>query len=152
LLADGIHVVTAAHCVADISTDGVHTTLTPRTGLSAGIHTATTDVNIPVSRVHINPLTAYVFPNDAANFNILFYDLAILDLSPPAPADAEGYDIDYSDEAIANRAPVTLAGWGYGGFPGGNVVGGRRRAATNTVSGVITRITDTHTGQSKNMP
>jgi hypothetical protein len=143
LLADGLHVITAAHCAASIGTNGVDTFLTPFNNMHAGIFTNTTSVSIPVTAVHLNPLTALWFPSDFANTNLLMYDLAILDLATVAPADATRYNLDLTGDAIVNNSAVTLAGWGLGGYPGGTVGNaGDRRSATNTVAGVFTQATD----------
>ena len=79
------------------------------------------------------------FPTDLANSGLM-YDLAILDLAAPAPADATRYNLDLSGFAIAHNSPVVMAGWGLGGFPGGDIggTGGTRRGGTNTVAGIIT--------------
>jgi Trypsin len=145
LLADGMHVITAAHCAATISVgSGGQTVLTSNgidhlfffTGTNPG------GISDAVTGVHFNPLSTMWFSPDP-NFGLM-YDLAILDLAAPAPADATRYNLDLSGFAIANNSAVTMAGWGLGGFPGGSVAGtgGTRRAGTNTVFGVFTTADD----------
>jgi hypothetical protein len=143
LLADGIHVLTAAHCAASYSSpDNVNTVFTDFVGLTVGIFTQTTSVSIPVAAIHRNPLASLIFPSDPAS-GLLLYDLAVLDLATPAPADANGYTLDTSGNAITTNGAVTLAGWGLGGYPGTTAQGpGSLRAATNSVAGVFTSITD----------
>ncbi len=144
LLADGIHVLTAAHCAASIAVNGTQTVLTPDiTGLGFFTPLFPNGIADAVIGVHINPLAALWFPTDLAN-SALMYDLAILDLAAPAPADATRYNLDLSGFAIAHNSPVTMAGWGLGGFPSGSVAGtgGTRRAGTNTVAGVFDTAVD----------
>jgi hypothetical protein len=143
LLADGVHVLTAAHCVSTYSSpDNINTIFNLVSNLSVGVFTPGSSVSIPVSGIHLNPLAALMFPSDSTT-QLLIYDLAVLDLSTPAPADAGGYLIDASGNAIVNHGTVTLAGWGLGGYPGGTVGGaGTRRAATNVVAGVFAAATD----------
>jgi secreted trypsin-like serine protease len=143
LLADGIHVLTAAHCTASYSSpDNINTVFTDFVGLTVGIFTQSTSVSIPVAAIHRNPLASLIFPSDSTS-GLLLYDLAILDLATPAPADANGYTFDTSGTAIATNGAVTLAGWGLGGYPGTTAQSpGSLRAATNTVAGVFTSIID----------
>lgn len=145
LLADGIHVITAAHCAATISVgSGGQTVLTSNgiNQLSFFTHAFPSGISDAVTGVHFNPLTTMWFSADP-NYGLL-YDLAILDLAAPAPADATRYNLDLSGYAIANNSAVTMAGWGLGGYPGGSVggTGGTRRAGTNTVSGVFSSNND----------
>jgi Trypsin len=145
LLADGMHVLTAAHCVANISVVGGQTVLTSDGISSLKFFTSSTPTGVTdgVTGVHFNPLTQYMFPSDAAH-SLLMYDVALLDLAAPAPADATRYNLDLSGFAIANNSPVTLGGWGLGGYPGGSVLGtgGTRRGGTNNVAGVFTTADD----------
>jgi hypothetical protein len=147
LMADGVHVITAAHCAASVSVNGLNqTVLTPTiSGLSFFTTTNPGGIFDAVTGVHFNPLTALWFPTDPAN-SLLMYDVAILDLAAPAPADATRYNLDLSGFAIANNSPVVLAGWGLGGFPGGTIngTGGDRRGGTNTVAGVFTSADDSN--------
>jgi secreted trypsin-like serine protease len=143
LLADGVHVVTAAHCAASYSSpDNVNTVFTDFVGLTVGIFTQSTSVSIPVAGIHLNPLASLIFPSDPTA-QLLLYDLAVLDLATPAPADGNGYTLDTTGTAITTNGPVTLAGWGLGGYPGTTAQSaGSLRSATNTVAGVFTSITD----------
>jgi secreted trypsin-like serine protease len=143
LLADGVHVLTAAHCAASYnSPDNINTVFTDFVGLTVGIFTSSTSVSIPVAGIHLNPLASLIFPTDPTS-QLLMYDLAVLDLATPAPLDANGYALDTSGFAITNNSPVTLAGWGLGGYPGTTAQSsGSLRAATNTVAGTFTSITD----------
>jgi hypothetical protein len=136
LLADGIHVITAAHCAATVSVgSGGQTVLTPN-GIdhlfffTGAFPSGSFDA---VTGVHLNPLTTAWFSADP-NYGLM-YDIAILDLAVPAPDDATRYSLDLSGNAITNHSAVTMAGFGLGGYPGGDVggTGGTRRAGTNTV-------------------
>ena len=139
LLADGMHVLTAAHCAATVSVNGLfQTVLTPSiTGLSFFTPSDPNGLPDAVTGVQFNPLTSVWYPTDPNSG--LTYDLAILDLANLAPADATRYNLDLSGYAIANNSPVVMAGWGLGGYPGGSVAGtgGSRRGGTNTVAGVF---------------
>ena len=155
LLADGIHVLTAAHCVANITVNAqFQTILTPITpSLSFFTPSDPSGIADAVTGVQFNPLTSVWFPTDLANLG-LTYDLAILDLSAPAPADATRYNLDLTGNAIATNGQVVMAGWGLGGYPstatsctadpnaciGGS--GGTRRGGTNTVAGIFTSAQD----------
>ena len=141
LLADGMHVITAAHCVANASVGSGGQTVLTRNGISqlSFITGAYPNGFVDgVTGVQFNPNTQLWFPNDPTN-PFLMYDVAILDLARAAPADATRYNLDTSGYAIANNSPVTMAGWGVGGYPGGSVNGtsGTRRGGTNTVGGVL---------------
>ena len=145
LMADGIHVLTAAHCVAGVSVNSMlETVLTPVTPSLAFFTPSDPNGFVDaVTGIQFNPLTSLWFPTDPANSG-LTYDLAMLDLATPAPADATRYNLDLSGDAITNKSPVTMAGWGLGGYPGGSVAGtgGTRRGGTNVVAGVFTSVGD----------
>lgn len=145
LLEDGMHVLTAAHCAASISVDSLgQTVLTPNIpSLSFFTPTDPGGIADTVTGVQFNPLTKLWFPTDLANSGLM-YDLAILDLAAPAPADATRYTLDLSGFAVAHNSAVVMAGWGLGGYPGGSVdgTGGTRRGGTNTVAGVFTTASD----------
>jgi len=140
LLADGVHVLTAAHCVANVSVVGGQTVLTPNGISSLFFFTPTFPGGIAdaVTGVQFNPLTTLWFPADPTSA-LMMYDLAIVDLATPAPADAFRYNLDLSGFAIAHNSPVVLAGWGLGGSPGSTVngTGGTRRGGTNNVAGLF---------------
>ena len=150
LLADGIHVLTAAHCAGSWSVNGSGQTVLTQ-GIF-GLYFFTPMYNgsafaDAVTGVQFNPATAVWFKDDP--YYGLMYDIAILDLATPAPADAVRYNLDLSGYAIAHNSPVTMAGWGLGGYPGGEVGGfgpngtaGNLRAGTNTVAGIRTSIDD----------
>lgn len=120
LLIDGLHVVTAGHCVnggADwqvtFETPGGTTTLA---AVAAALH----------------PLfAARPAPEDHLNE----YDIAILTLAGLAPADAARYGI--ADDLPAPGTPVDLVGYGLGGSPDGNLGAGVRRHAVNTIDGAV---------------
>lgn len=146
LLADGTHVITAAHCVANVSVGGGGQTVLTSNGIDHLLfftHSFPGGVSDSVTGVHFNPLTTLWFPTDLANSGLM-YDIAILDLGAPAPADATRYNLDLSGNAVTNHSPVVMAGWGLGGFPGGSVqnTGGERRAGTNTVAGTFDTASD----------
>src|ERR1035441_974889 len=107
LLADGMHVLTAAHCAATVSVNGLfQTVLTPNiTGLSFFTPSDPNGLPDAVTGVQFNPLTSVWYPTDPTNSG-LTYDLAILDLANLAPADATRYNLDLSGYAIANNSPV----------------------------------------------
>src|ERR1035438_1943024 len=88
LLADGMHVLTAAHCAASWSVNsGGQTVLTQDIfGLSFFTGTYPSGFSDAVTGVQFNPLTAVWFPADPGYG--LMYDIAILDLATAAPADA----------------------------------------------------------------
>jgi Trypsin len=144
LMADGMHVMTAAHCAASISVDGLsQTVLTPITPfLSFFTPSFSSGFADTVTGVHLNPATTAWFSGDPT-FGLM-YDIAVLDLATPAPSDATRYNLDLSGFAIANQSAVLMAGWGLGGFPGGAIGGtaGDRRGGTNKVSGVFTSAND----------
>lgn len=154
LLADGIHVLTAAHCVANVTVNAqFQTILTPVTpSLFFFTPTDPNGIADAVTGIQFNPLTTAWFNSDPTAG--LTYDLAILDLSAPAPADATRYNLDLSGDAITNHGAVVMAGWGYGGYPttaadcaadpNACIDGteGTRRAGTNTVAGVFTSVQD----------
>jgi hypothetical protein len=145
LLADGVHVLTAAHCVSTVSVSSGETVLTP-TGISSLLFFTPAfpnGISDGITGVHFNPLTALWFPGDLAH-SLLMYDLALLDLAAPAPLDAAHYNLDLSGIAVANRSAVVLAGWGLGGSPGTSVngTGGTRRGATNKIAGVYSTADD----------
>jgi hypothetical protein len=140
-----MHVLTAAHCVGNVSVVGGQTVITPNGLSSLSFFTPSFPggMSDAIVGVHFNPLTALWFPNDPAH-SLMMYDIALLDLSAPAPADATHYGLDLSGAAIANDSAVTLAGWGLGGSPGNSVTGtgGTRRGGTNNVAGVFTSEND----------
>ena len=151
LLADGVHVLTAAHCAS--STWYVNSAgQTVLTQSIFGLYFFTPMYNgsafaDAVTGVQFNPLTSAWFTADPSYG--LMYDIAILDLATPAPADATRYNLDLSGYAIDHNSPVTMEGWGLGGYPGGEIGGGsptgsagNRRAGTNTVAGLRTTIDD----------
>jgi hypothetical protein len=144
LLADGVHVLTAAHCVADVTVNSsFQTILTPVTpSLYFFTPTDPSGIGDPVTGIQFNPLTSAWFNSDPTVG--LTYDLAILDLAAPAPSDATRYNLDLSGNAITNHGAVVMAGWGLGGYPGGSVAGtgGTRRAGTNTVATLFTSVQD----------
>jgi hypothetical protein len=147
-MADGIHVLTAAHCVANISTNASNQTILTRNGLSSlSFFTPTYSGGFAdsITGVQFNPLTTLMFPADPS-FGLLEYDIAIIDLATPAPADATRYNLDLSGYGVTHSVPVTLGGWGFGGYPGGNVSGtaGTRRGGTNVTDGYFGSATDSN--------
>jgi hypothetical protein len=150
LLADGIHVLTAAHCASSTwSVNSAGQTLLTQSifGLSFFTGAYPGGISDAVTGVQFNPLTSAWFNTDPSYG--LTYDIAILDLATPAPADATRYNLDLSGYAIDHNSPVVMEGWGLGGYPGGEIGGngvygtsGNRRAGTNTVAGIRTTIND----------
>jgi hypothetical protein len=145
LLADGLHVLTAAHCVGNVSVVGGQTVVTPNgiSSLSFFTNAFPNGFADGVVGVHFDPSLALWFPTDLVH-SLLMYDLAVLDLAAPAPVDATRYQLDLSGSAIANNGAVVLAGWGLGGSPGGvvNGTGGTRRGGTNNVAGIFATADD----------
>jgi hypothetical protein len=143
LLADGIHVLTAAHCVADVTVNAqFQTILTPITPtLNFFTSSDPSGLADAVTGIQFNPLTSVWFNSDPTAG--MTYDLAILDLAAPAPADATRYNLDLTGDATVGSS-VVMAGWGLQGYPGGSVAGtgGSRGAGTNTVAGVFTSVQD----------
>jgi hypothetical protein len=146
LMADGIHVLTAAHCVATASTNLAQQTILTPNGLSSLAFFTAADPGgfvDAITGVQLNPLTALMFPADPG-YGLLEYDIAIIDLATPAPADATRYNLDLSGFGVTHAVPVTLGGWGFGGYPGGNISGtaGSRRGGTNTTDGYFGSASD----------
>jgi hypothetical protein len=150
LLADGVHVLTAAHCASStwyVNSAGQTVLSQSIYGLSFFTGGYPGGISDAVTGVQFNPLTSAWFNADPSYG--LMYDVAILDLATPAPADATRYNLDLSGYAIDHNSGVVMAGWGLGGYPGGEIGGssptgtsGSRRAGTNTVAGLRTTIDD----------
>ena len=118
LLSDGMHVLTAAHC------------LDPNVK-SVTFNTTSGAVAVGFSQVTRNPdSTGNV--NDGA-------DLAILTLNSLAPV--SGYQI-YRTQTLSGPTPIELAGYGATGtgLTGDALAGGVLRAGTNTYDGIYDRI------------
>jgi hypothetical protein len=125
LMIDGIHVVTAGHCVSGAANWQV-TFETP-----GGMTTLGT------SAAAVHPLFA---SRPAPLDQINQYDVAILTLAGLAPADAARYGI--LDDLPGPSTTVDLVGYGLGGSPDGNLGAGVRRHATNTIDGAVSTFVD----------
>lgn len=120
LLAGGMHVVTAGHCVdgganwqVTFETPGGTVSLSV---LSAALHPLYASRRAPLD--HLNE-----------------YDVAILTLAGLAPADAARYGI--AATLPPDGTLLDLVGYGLGGSPDGNLAAGVRRHATNTIDGAV---------------
>lgn len=121
LLADGVHILTAAHCVTNAS--GVMDVDLATTTNQARFGTTSTGANGLGSRsapVSISAIT--VHPGWTGNYSRGGNDLAILTLATAAPIEAKRYDIYTSSDEIGK---VTLkSGWGTFGDGATGVAGG----------------------------
>ena len=99
LLADGLSILTAGHCVTSAYGSPIATGITVSFMGDHGF------VQETVSNVQVDP--GYNGDSDLGN------DLAILTLSQPAPSFAVGYSLFTS--SLIPSTPVVLAGYGYGG-------------------------------------
>ncbi|RZJ06061.1 MAG: trypsin-like serine protease, partial [Rubrivivax sp.] len=104
LLGDGLHILTAAHCVTDGA--GVLTTIggTASFGITpTGSFTGLLSAPVAIASVTVNP---------GWNGDYLFngYDLAILTLAEAAPIEATRYDIYRESDEIGRVG--TKSGWG----------------------------------------
>ncbi|MGE0746665.1 MAG: trypsin-like serine protease [Rhodospirillales bacterium] len=120
LLAGGMHVVTAGHCVdgganwqVTFETPGGTATLSV---LSAVLHPLYASRPAPLA--HLNE-----------------YDVAILTLAGLAPVDAARYGI--AGTLPPDGTPVDLVGYGLGGSPDGALAAGVRRHATNNIDAAV---------------
>jgi hypothetical protein len=115
LLSDGIHILTAGHCVVGASPASMNVTFQGPSG--------------PVGAAVSGVQTEYT--GDPT----LGTDVAVLTLSQPAPSFAARYSL--YDGSTPLSTPLVLAGYGYGGTgaAGSNDVYGTLREGTNEYEG-----------------
>jgi hypothetical protein len=123
-LINPMYVVTAGHCVAGASNWQVAFE-TP--GFNSLI------IGVDGSFLHPN-----FAPRPSPVDNLYEYDIAVLQLASPAPADAQVYGLHRTLDDVLPTSTVDIVGYGLGGNPeAGYYSAGTRRHAAGAVDGVL---------------
>ena len=103
LAKDNLHIITAAHCVADDSGNYI---------LSSG--TATFEGSSMSYTIDIDPVNSLSHPDYDGDF-IRGNDIAVLKLASPAPAEVPGIPHATSDDIVGEVVFVDKIGYGWSG-------------------------------------
>jgi hypothetical protein len=123
-LINPMYVVTAGHCVSGASNWQVAFETPGFNSLVIGVDGS-----------FLHPAFA---PRPSPVDNLYEYDVAVLRLSSPAPADAEVYGLHRTLDDVLPASTVDIVGYGLGGNPEvGYYDAGTRRHAVNTIDGAL---------------